>query len=62
MLQLGASKPWPDALEIVTGSRKLDATAILDYFHPLIKWLEAENNKTHEHVGWVSGEFFFSFL
>ena len=55
VLQLGASKPWPDALEIVTNQRTLDATAILDYFHPLIKWLQEENNRTKEHIGWVSG-------
>ncbi|CAG7785548.1 unnamed protein product, partial [Allacma fusca] len=45
-----------EALEIVTGKRQLDASAILDYFHPLIVWLEKENNKTKEHIGWVRGE------
>jgi peptidyl-dipeptidase A len=43
MLALGASKPWPDALEALTGERKLDATAILDYFAPLMSWLTEEN-------------------
>jgi peptidyl-dipeptidase A len=42
MLALGASKPWPDALEALTGEREMDATAILDYFQPLRQWLEAE--------------------
>lgn len=43
MLKLGASKPWPDALELITGSREMDASAILDYFQPLRNWLEKEN-------------------
>ncbi len=41
MLEMGASKPWPDALEALTGERQMDATAILDYFAPLREWLEA---------------------
>jgi peptidyl-dipeptidase A len=43
MLSLGASKPWQDALEQLTGTREMDATAILDYFAPLQKWLEEQN-------------------
>lgn len=42
MLAMGASKPWPDALEALTGERQMDATAILDYFQPLRQWLDAE--------------------
>ncbi|MEP6862571.1 MAG: M2 family metallopeptidase [Deltaproteobacteria bacterium] len=43
MLSLGASKPWQDALEQLTGQREMDATAILEYFAPLQKWLEDQN-------------------
>jgi peptidyl-dipeptidase A len=43
MLALGASKPWPDALQVLTGQRDLDATAILDYFAPLAAWLKTQN-------------------
>ena len=43
MLEMGSSRPWPDALEAVTGQRKMDATAILDYFAPLAKWLDEQN-------------------
>jgi peptidyl-dipeptidase A len=50
MLALGASKPWQDALEQLTGSREMDASAILEYFAPLQKWLE-EQNKGHD-CGW----------
>ncbi len=43
MLQAGASKPWQDTLFELTGSRDMDATAILEYFAPLKTWLEQQN-------------------
>jgi peptidyl-dipeptidase A len=43
MLSLGASRPWQDALEALTGQREMDATALLDYFAPLRKWLADQN-------------------
>jgi peptidyl-dipeptidase A len=50
MLALGASKPWPDALEAIGAGRKADASALLEYFEPLKKWLdEANKGKT---CGW----------
>ncbi len=33
-LELGASKPWPEALEVLTGERQMDATAMAEYFAP----------------------------
>ncbi len=42
-LEMGASRPWPEALEVLTGSRQMDATAILDYFAPLKTWLDEQN-------------------
>jgi peptidyl-dipeptidase A len=50
MLQMGMSKPWPDALEAITGQREMDATAIRDYFLPLQKWLDEQNKG--KPVGW----------
>ncbi len=50
MLSLGASKPWPDALEAMTGERQMDAEALVSYFEPLSKWL-AEQNKGQK-CGW----------
>ncbi len=50
MLALGASKPWPEALEALTGQKQMDATAILDYFAPLKKWLDQQN--AGKPVGW----------
>ena len=44
MLAMGASKPWPDALEAVTGTRTMDATPMIEYFGPLMKWLEEQNS------------------
>src|SRR5688572_1414231 len=34
MLEMGASRPWPEALEAMTGKREMDATAMMDYFAP----------------------------
>jgi peptidyl-dipeptidase A len=50
MLSMGKSKPWPDALEAISGQRQMDATAILDYFAPLQKWLNEQNQG--EKLGW----------
>ena len=43
MLEMGLSKPWPDALKAMTGEDKMDATAIIDYFAPLKAWLDEQN-------------------
>jgi len=50
MLALGQSKPWPDAMEALTGQRKMDASAIIDYFAPLNTYLK-EQNKDRQ-CGW----------
>ncbi|MGH9750982.1 MAG: M2 family metallopeptidase [Candidatus Polarisedimenticolia bacterium] len=43
MLEMGQSRPWPEALHALTGERRMDATAILDYFAPLKTWLDEQN-------------------
>jgi len=43
MLAMGSSKPWPEALEVVTGTRQMDAQPMIEYFEPLLKWLEEQN-------------------
>jgi len=43
MLEMGASKPWPDALQAFTGSREMSGKAMVDYFAPLKKWLDQQN-------------------
>jgi peptidyl-dipeptidase A len=52
MLAMGQSRPWPEALKALTGEDKADATAILEYFAPLKKWLD-EQNQGHK-VGWTA--------
>jgi len=42
MLKMGQSRPWPEALEALTGSKQMDATAMVDYFAPLKTWLDAQ--------------------
>ena len=50
MLEMGASRPWPDALEAVTGERQMDGGALREYFRPLEEWLKTENRQSG--VGW----------
>ena len=50
MLAMGASKPWPDALEAFTGSREMSAKPMLEYFAPLQRWLEEQNRG--KQCGW----------
>jgi peptidyl-dipeptidase A len=50
MLERGRSQPWPDTLEELTGSREIDASAILDYFAPLMAWLKERNQG--QTCGW----------
>ncbi|MGV3479266.1 MAG: M2 family metallopeptidase [Sphingobium sp.] len=50
MLEMGASKPWPDALQAFTGSREMSGKAMLAYFAPLQTWLKAQNKG--KQCGW----------
>jgi peptidyl-dipeptidase A len=50
MLEMGSSKPWPDALEAFTGTRQMDGSAIIAYYQPLMVWLK-EQNKDRK-CGW----------
>ena len=43
MLEMGASKPWPDALQAFTGSREMSGKSMIAYFKPLMTWLTAQN-------------------
>ncbi|XP_011148683.1 angiotensin-converting enzyme [Harpegnathos saltator] len=52
MLEMGSSKPWPDAMEKITKQRDMDSAGLLEYFKPLINWLTEENKKTNEYIGW----------
>jgi peptidyl-dipeptidase A len=50
MLEMGLSQPWQDALQKIAGTREMDATAIVDYFAPLKKWLDEQNQG--KPLGW----------
>ena len=50
MLQLGSSKPWPDAMEQITGQRRMDARPLMEYFQPLLEFLKKENG---DDFGWA---------
>lgn len=50
MLRMGASKPWPEALEAFTGTPNMDGSAIIEYFAPLQAYLK-EQNKDRK-CGW----------
>lgn len=54
MLELGSSKPWPDAMEKIAGQRQMDSAGLLEYFKPLTDWLTEENKRTNEYIGWKS--------
>jgi peptidyl-dipeptidase A len=50
MLEMGLSRPWPEALAKLTGESQMDATAIRDYFAPLQAWLDQQNKG--KPIGW----------
>ncbi|XP_065573989.1 angiotensin-converting enzyme-like [Artemia franciscana] len=52
VLALGSAKPSPEAIRILTNGRttKMDAAPILEYFEPLMRWLEEENAESP--LGW----------
>ncbi|CAN8014617.1 unnamed protein product, partial [Ixodes persulcatus] len=53
-LSLGASKPWPEVLEIMAGTRELSGSSIKRYFAPLEKWLDEQIKG--ETIGWDSAK------
>ncbi|XP_045596886.2 angiotensin-converting enzyme [Procambarus clarkii] len=56
VLSLGKSRPWREALSVLTSGRtnKLDVKPILDYFAPLLTWLQSQNRD--EFIGWRESE------
>ena len=50
MLSMGASKPWPDALQVFAGTREISGKPMLEYFAPLQAWLEQQN--AGKQCGW----------
>jgi len=54
MLEMGASEPWPEALNTIAGTREMDATALVEYFAPLSAWLDEQN--AGRRCGWQTRE------
>ncbi|XP_011602426.2 angiotensin-converting enzyme [Takifugu rubripes] len=52
VMKLGASKPWPEAMAMITGQPKMSAEPLMEYFKPLIDWLVEENKKNNDILGW----------
>ncbi|MEM7613170.1 MAG: M2 family metallopeptidase [Pseudomonadota bacterium] len=50
MLAAGSSQPWQDSMEMLTGTREMDASALVEYFEPLLGWLETRNEG--QSCGW----------
>jgi len=50
MMEMGQSRPWPEAMYAFTGQRTGDASAIADYFAPLNVWLTEQNEG--KDCGW----------
>ena len=56
MLTMGSSKPWPEAMQAITGETKMDAGALREYFRPLELWLINKNKELNETIGWSTGK------
>lgn len=54
MLQLGSSKHWTYAMEVLTQGEEhtFNQSALIDYFEPLIEYLTLDNQRTGEVIGW----------
>jgi len=52
MLEMGSSRPWPEAIAALSGESRMDATAMLDYFAPLKAWLDTQNQGAK--TGWAT--------
>ena len=50
MLEKGSSQPWQATLRELTGTEKMDAGAVLEYFAPLQEWLKQQNEG--QTCGW----------
>ena len=50
-MKLGSSKSPSAVLNMLTGEKKIHTDGLLEYFKPLMEWLQAENRRTKEYVG-----------
>ena len=52
MLELGKSKPWPYALEKMTGSKEMSVAPMKEYFQSLQDWLVKVRCSKKYKIGW----------
>ena len=52
MLKLGASRPWKEAMRVMTGQPEMSTQALREYFRPLENWLRRENKKAGMSGDW----------
>lgn len=52
VLKSGESKPWEQVLQEAVGTNKIDASSLMEYFGPIITWLEEQNAAMNETLGW----------
>ena len=55
-MSMGQSRPWPDAMEVMTGQRDFDASALMEYFQPLTDWLVKQNEINGDITGWPESQ------
>lgn len=55
-LRAGSSQRWQDILQQLTGTNQMDATALLEYFSPVTRWLKQQNSQMNETLGWPDFE------
>ncbi|KAA0725566.1 Angiotensin-converting enzyme [Triplophysa tibetana] len=52
VLKAGSSKHWTEVLQEAVGTNKMDASSLMNYFEPITTWLQEQNEKTGETLGW----------
>lgn len=52
MMEKGQSQPWQETLAELTGKPEMDASAIIDYYQPLMAWLKEKNEG--RQCGWTA--------
>lgn len=52
MMEKGQSQPWQETLAELTGNPEMDASAIIDYYQPLMTWLKEKNEG--RQCGWTA--------
>ena len=52
MLKLGRSRPWPEAMKIMTGQRAILLDSQRNYFEPLREWMVKHRKEKGYPIGW----------